>query len=317
MSSTGQKGSRRALALRAAGTLLTLGLLFYLLGRQGWREILDALGQIPVWRFELALLLTLASRLAVTARWHTLLAGVEAGVTPGQSARITFAGLFASNFLPTTIGGDVMRLAGAIHLKVDPALAAASLVVDRLVGMAGMASATPFAIPALGAIKALLLPAAGVSAGGGLIQRAVALVKRLWGSLLAALQLWLKRPRSLLIALGFTWLHQLCLFGSIWLLLDGMGEPMPFLLIAGLWSLVYFITLAPISINGYGVQELSMALLYTGAGGVSDHAGLTAALLVRTLAMAASLPGALYLPGMMSGAGRQAEQTGGESHDGG
>ncbi|MCI0518716.1 MAG: flippase-like domain-containing protein [Chloroflexi bacterium] len=296
----GREGSRRALFLRAAGTLLTLGLLFYLLGRQGWQEILGALRLIPAWRFALALALTLLSRLAVTARWLVLLVGADTGVTPGQSARITFAGLFASNFLPTTIGGDVVRLAGAIQLKFDPAVSTASLVVDRLVGMAGMASATPFALPALGAIKALLLPAAGMTAGP-LAQRAAERLKSLWAGLLAALRLWLRRPRWLLAAFALTWVHQISLFASIWLLLDGMGEPMPFLLIAGLWSLVYFITLAPVSINGYGVQELSMALLYTGAGGVSDHAGLTVALLVRTLAMLASLPGALYVPGIMAG----------------
>ncbi len=66
-----------------------------------------------------------------------------------QSLRITFAGLFASNFLPTTIGGDVVRLAGAIQYRLDAATSTASLVVDRLVGMAGMAMMVPFSLPSL------------------------------------------------------------------------------------------------------------------------------------------------------------------------
>ncbi len=66
-----------------------------------------------------------------------------------QSLRITFAGLFASNFLPTTIGGDVVRLAGAIQYELDAATSTASLVVDRLVGMAGMAMMVPFSLPSL------------------------------------------------------------------------------------------------------------------------------------------------------------------------
>jgi len=46
--------------------------------------------------------------------------------------------------LPTTIGGDVLRLAGAVRLGLSTSLAAASLVVDRLVGMTGMVLMVPF-----------------------------------------------------------------------------------------------------------------------------------------------------------------------------
>lgn len=41
----------------------------------------------------------------------------------------------------------MVRLAGAVRIGINPALAAASLVADRLVGMAGMFLALPFAIP--------------------------------------------------------------------------------------------------------------------------------------------------------------------------
>ncbi len=48
----------------------------------------------------------------------------------------------------------------------------------------------------------------------------------------------------------------------IFLLLQGMNNPVPIWLIDGLWSLVYIITLIPISINGYGVQEVALTLIY-------------------------------------------------------
>ncbi|MBW6474542.1 MAG: hypothetical protein K0B14_15555 [Anaerolineaceae bacterium] len=48
--------------------------------------------------------------------------------------------------MPTTIGGDVVRLAGAMRLGIGGSLAAASLMVDRLIGMAGMAMAAPLGL---------------------------------------------------------------------------------------------------------------------------------------------------------------------------
>jgi uncharacterized membrane protein YbhN (UPF0104 family) len=116
-----------------------------------------------------------------------------------------------------------------------------------------------------------------------------------------ALALWLKQPRSLFLALVFTWIHMICLFGVLVLLFDGMGEEISFWLVAGLYSLVYFVTLLPISINGYGLQELSMTLVFSRLGGVSVASGITGALLFRTLLMLASLPGAAFVPEMISG----------------
>ena len=92
----------------------------------------------------------------------------------------------------------------------------------------------------------------------------------------------------------------LCLFTIISLLLEGIGEALPFWQIAGYYSLVYLVTLIPISINGYGVQEITMTFVLTHLGGVSLHASITLALLFRTLMMLASLPGAIFVPNLLS-----------------
>ena len=283
--------------LRLIGTLLSLTLLVYLLSQQGWDKIWAALKQIPLWVLGLALVLQLASRIAVSMRWYVLLRAVDVPITITQSLQITFAGLFANNFLPTTIGGDVVRLAGILRLKYDKVLSATSLVVDRLVGMAGMALVLPFG----------LIPWLATSPFSGSIMIIIPIqrwAKRLWSivkSVWQALLLWLQHPWGLLFALFWTLVHMACLFGTIWLLLDGLGESVSFWLIAGLWSLVYFVTLIPISINGLGVQEVSMAYLFINVGGVSAHNGLILALILRTLIMAASLPGVFFLPDLLAG----------------
>jgi uncharacterized membrane protein YbhN (UPF0104 family) len=281
------------------GTLLAIGLLIYLLSRQGWSDILAAAGQIAWWRFMIAILLVVISRLGVVGRWHVLMHSAGTGITPRQSIRLTFAMLFSNNFLPTTIGGDVVRLAGALRLGFDQSISLASLVADRLVGMAGMVMALPFGVPAY-----LQHPGSPSVTG----MAAIAWLPPVWQRFqrfiretLKVLQIWFKQPRSLLGALGFTWLHMLCWFGMITILLGGMGEHISFWHVMGLWSATYFVTLLPISINGMGVQELAIMLFYVTLGGITQSSGLTLALLIRILQMVASLPGALFIPDIVAG----------------
>jgi uncharacterized membrane protein YbhN (UPF0104 family) len=284
--------SNRQLLLRALGTLLGIGLLIFLLAEQGWAEISAALRQISPWQLALALLLMLLSRLSLIGRWHVLMRSGGVPIPLERSAALTFTGLFASNFLPTTIGGDVLRMAGAMQMGYDRAVCLASIATDRLVGMAGMAMVLPLGLVPLGqtltASQAFALPA--------LWQRGRSFLRRT----LAVMAIWLSKPASLAASLGFTGGHMLCTFASMAVLIRAMGEHVPFSLIAGLWSVAYFITLVPISINGYGLQELSISWLFHNVAGLSLTDSLLLALLMRLLIMLASLPGAFYLPSVLA-----------------
>jgi glycosyltransferase 2 family protein len=306
---------RRRSVVRILGTLLGLALLVLLIRQQSWDEIAGALRRIPVWLFALTILLALLSRFAVVARWWMLLRGVGVPTRVGDAVRLTFAGLFASNFLPTTIGGDVVRLAGAARLGGPAATHAATIAVDRLVGMAGMITAAPLGLPAFaawwtsqygGASSSFLL--GGVATWPARIREWLA---RSWRHVIDALALWRKDPRWLGAAFGCTWAYMILKFGALWLFFEALGEPISFLNTAGLWSLVYFITLIPVSIGGLGLQELSATLIYTQVGGVSMSGALAAALLLRTVEVIASLPGALFLSDVLGGgrATSQADET--------
>jgi glycosyltransferase 2 family protein len=69
----------------------------------------------------------------------------------------------------------------------------------------------------------------------------------------------------------------------------------------GCGHLTYFVTLLPISINGLGVQELSLTFMLTHFGGITEPTALTLAFLIRILQMFASLPGAFCLPDVVVG----------------
>jgi uncharacterized membrane protein YbhN (UPF0104 family) len=283
----------RAFIVRWAGTVLAILLLFLLVREEKWDDVLLAVKQVSIRQFALALGLLLISRLFVVGRWHVLMRSGGVNISVKDSAALTFTGLFASNFLPTTVGGDLARLGGAMQLGFDRAVCLASLVADRLIGMIGMAFAVPFGIGPL--LKSLPFLSFQSLALPPIFQRATGFVRRT----LSTFSIWLKKPLALLLSLLCTFGNMVFIFAAIYVLILGLGDDISYWLIAGIWSLTYFVTLLPISINGYGVQELIFSFLLVQMAGFDKVAGLTMAVLIRILFITASLPGALFLPGIM------------------
>jgi len=300
MSSWWSRNRQRVLQL--GGTLLAVILLVLLVREDEWGEILSAMQKITILDLLLVAVLFLISRFAIVWRWHILLQSGGVHIRFRNSAALTFTGLFASNFLPTTIGGDIVRLAGAMQMGFDRAVCLASIAADRLIGMLGMSMMVPIGL--VYSWNMLQVGSASFSVIA-LIQKPVEFIKRT----LSIFSIWLKKPTSLLMALVFTWVHMLCLFGSIYVIVDDLGSHISFWMIAGLWSLTYFITLIPISINGYGLQELSFTFLMSNVAGLAPAVSLTVAILIRAYFMLSSLPGAFYLPSILSAMADQKKQS--------
>ncbi len=177
----------RQTIIRALGSILALALLLILLEEEGDGKLFSALRRVSIGYFLAAIVALTISRLFSTARWHILLKSAGVEISFLRSVMLTFTGNFSSNFLPTTIGGDMVRLAGAMQLGYDRAICLASLVADRLIGLAGMSIALP-----LGLIPVLSLDT-GVSqsiAISALIQKGVDFAKRTFESF----SIWLKLP---------------------------------------------------------------------------------------------------------------------------
>ncbi len=283
----------RQTIIRVFGSVLALALLIILLEEEGDGKLFSALRRVSIGYFLAAVVALTISRLFSTARWHILLnsAGVEIPFL--RSIMLTFTGNFSSNFLPTTIGGDVVRLAGAMQLGYDRAICVASLVADRLIGLAGMSLALPLGLIPVFSIGNGVAQSIALSA---LIQKAVDFAKRTF----ASFSIWLKKPFALSGSMLATLGNMAFIYLAIFLLLLGIDHQVSYWLVAGLYTLTYFVTLFPISINGLGVQELSMTFLLTQLGGISPSESATVALLTRLLFIITSLPGAFFLPSILS-----------------
>lgn len=81
-----------------------------------------------------AVAVTLVGVVLATLRWQRVLLAldVDAGMPPLLSHYL--AGLFVSNFLPTTIGGDVLRITRLSNDRVETPRSFASVVLERLTG---------------------------------------------------------------------------------------------------------------------------------------------------------------------------------------
>jgi len=311
------KQSRRQL-LRVVGTLASLGLLAYLVSRQGWQTIWDSIRQISPERFLLAFMLMFLSRLAVTARWTSLLWLSGLRLPAWEILRVTFAGMFASHFLPTSVGGDIVRLAWTVRVPGDRAKYASSVAVDRLVGLAGMAMLLPLGIAqVLGAgVLNAAVRIAPLGVGTTASNRLKDGLARGFREVADLIRGWLNNPRALLTALAFSWVHMSLWLASIWVFFQGLGEPLRYWQVAGLYSLVYLISLFPFSIHSLGLAEVSAGLIYSSVGGVAVSSALTVALLQRTTEILASLPGALSLPPLLALRRAEAKREAGELLEG-
>ena len=293
--------------VKVAGTVISILLFIWLMTRFGWQELVQSIMMIKPSAIILSFVFMIISRFAVAYRWYFLCRSDKLNITLKDAIQLTFAGLYASNFLPSTIGGDVVRYLGSIQFDPQKVKCAGSLIMDRLVGMFGMALVLPFGLTHL--IPMLIngeldlhstKPVAGFAfLFGEKIQNLFGKVKKGFRELFIQIGDWIRHPVSLLMPLLMTAIHMLMLFGIIKLVFQGMGDSVPFFLIAGLYSVGYFITLIPISINGYGLQEISMTFLFVNIAGVSTSHAVIMALMIRFLMMAASLPGMIFLPKLL------------------
>ncbi|MBL8062020.1 MAG: flippase-like domain-containing protein [Anaerolineales bacterium] len=283
----------RQMVIRVAGSLLALVLLLILIQEEGDGELFSALRRVSLLYFFLALLVLLVSRMFAATRWYILLRSAGVDISLLRAIMLMFTGNFSSNFLPSTIGGDVVRLGGAMQMGYDRAICLASLVVDRLIGMAGMILALPLGLVPFLSLNNGLMQSVTLA---GLFQKGLDFAKRT----LEAFSIWLKRPAGLGGALLATLGNQIFIYLMIYLLLFGIDHRLSFWLVAGMYTLTYFVTLIPISINGLGVQELSMAFLLVQLGGLTSSESATIALLMRVLFILTSLPGAFFLPSILA-----------------
>lgn len=294
-------GTRRATwrgIVRWLGALGSLALYGWLLSGLNWAVVATQLGSMS-WLVVAGALGLFVCGMGLNAlRWYMLLRADAIDVRFAMVFRIVFAGAFASNFLPSTIGGDALRLV-ALGAAGNRAKMAASLVVDRALNVLAMLTILPIAWRVFGGA-----PGAGVpnALSAALVAHPfLAKWQQKVINLLHMLRRWLDRPGVLLRAFAVSWLSVLVMFVAVWLLANELGIAVALDQVMGAAAVMYLVLLLPISINGLGVREVAYTVLYMRFGATLEQATMLA-VLTRVLATVQTLPGALWLPKVLAGA---------------
>lgn len=294
--------SRRlwGLAIRVGGSILLLGLLFWLTDVEGLR---GALGSLTWPVVLMAVALHGGAQLTSVWRWWVAARALGLEVTGGNLLRLYWLGMFGNLFLPTGFGGDAIKATMLARQTERPGRAALSILVERAAGMQ--------ALLLIGFGGALLLPEGILSSRDvwlltGLLALGVAGLIAVvglspWlGKRIPKVQAFaealrqLRSPMVILVVGGLSLLVQGLGMVKVWMLGQALGLTLPMAFFAAAWAMVVVVTLLPVSLNGLGLREGVLVLLAQRAGMESEPA-IALGLAVLGVQACTALPGGLLL----------------------
>ena len=273
----------------------------------------------PLWKpatfawLAAAVAVTLVGVLLATLRWQRVLVALEVPAHIGSLLSQYLAGLFVSNFLPTTIGGDVLRVSRLSQLSGERPRSFASVVLERLTGwivLSVISLVTLVINPGLLrppideasrlvilisfttlALLTLILFGASSDAVGRRLAS-----KEGWLRFLNAVHLGLARfrrhPGAAVEVLVVGFAYQLAVVFAAFLAAKALGLPVGWTAVLAFMPAVAIVQVLPFpTIGGLGVREGAF-VLFLHPLGVSTDQAITLGLIVYGINLLASLLGA-------------------------
>jgi len=281
-----------ALLLAYLAWALDLGLIFLLLKEADWSLVAAAT------------LCLIVGQLFSAIRWAWLARGLGLAVLLSRKIQFYFLGMFLSLFLPSIIGGDVARgwlLAKGKENAGWPA--AASVILERLSGVVGLALVVSFSLFFLEVPAYWLWVWNGGMLMGWLVMLSLPwwwprLQVKAWeGKFSGWKSLQVNTPefqRAWWMALPVSIIFQLLVVQAHVFLGMAVGLDLSWFAYGFMVCLVALASALPLSFNGFGIREAGYVGIAVWFGAASEAAGAMAALWVLVLAIAA-IPGGIVL----------------------
>jgi uncharacterized protein (TIRG00374 family) len=317
---------------RLVRILISFILLIIVIVNVGADRLWETLTTIaPLW-FLIALAIHLSGIVIRTFRWSMLIRSLGVQVPFGRLFYLYMAGTFFNTFLPTGIGGDVVKIVD-LTPESGGARAFSTVFADRLTGILGsslialsVALFDPVDVPP--ALVALIAFVSGSILLAALLLTQQRLIDRVmrhvpgWSKLLSKGKI--RRvyealtsysigviARSTLISLPFT----LTVIASQYALALGLGMQVPIQYFALFIPMTALVQMIPISFNGLGVREGTYAALF-GTVGVASEQAVAMSLMYYVLRVITGLIGGLmYLIGNLRAARRATPLNHAERND--
>jgi glycosyltransferase 2 family protein len=256
-----------------------------------------------------ALLLTLAGIVLSAWRWQRVLRVFEHHIGLGRLTAYTLAGQFVGNVLPSTIGGDVLRISrlGAAIDSTETAFA--SVAIERLTGFVALPALVvagfvlrPSLVDADHALVALLIAAVTLGALAAVLTAAAhpRLAGRFadhqsWMRFIGAVHIGVDRlrrqPREALGVVGTALVYQASVVAAVLCIVRTLQLPAPTAAVIAFVPAVAMAQVVPISIGGLGVRE-GMLVLLLRSFGVTNAQAIAVGLLWYACVLVVSMLGA-------------------------
>lgn len=305
----------RRLLLPLIKIVVSVGLLWLLLANVDVARLWQiARTASPVWLVG-ALGLYLLMCVLSAWRWQQLLVAQHVRLPLGTLTASFLVATFFNNFLPSNIGGDVVRIGDTARAAGSKTLAATVVLLDRGIGLLGL-----IFVAALGASLATSDAAASVIGGPGLLWAlfviglaaaaplvlAPALVGRMLRPLEALHREWVQErvlrlttalgrfrdePRALVSCFVGGIFVQMTLVAFYFAVSCGLRIPISLPELAILIPLSFIVQMVPLSVNGLGIREATFTLYFARIGLPAESA-LALSFIGAILIMVFSLSGA-------------------------
>jgi len=301
-------------------------LLWYLYTRMDIPKMLDIFRTARVSLLVSAFLIFLVCNIVLLIRWTLIVRALNLNDVPFKViTRYFFIGLFGNLFLPSAIGGDVIKAIGLCRYSPERSKAVASILLYRLLGFAGIVLLAALALifayhlinepsiigavilmAAVSFLIALVLMVEKVYAFGCRIFERLPKVKESLMALHYDAVLIKGRPDAAAKAVGISLLSQIVLAVAFYVNARALGQE---------YSFLYFLLFIPLicvaasfpSIGGLGVREAGSAFLFTKIGMSVEVAVSISFLSYIFMVLVGLMGGVIY---MMSGAPLPQSQTG-------
>ena len=268
---------KKAAAL-IAKLVVTLALLYFSVSRANLGPVGQRTQPLEAgWFFAAVAVLTLQTVISAL-RWRSILRDCGAQVSFLQACRYTFVALFFSQVLPSTIGGDAVRVWLVARDGAGWAAATYAGILDRVVGVLALAIFVIFGIPASFAmigdplaratllmlgLASLLAPFLFIAIGARqwtLLQR-FSPTRHLNAAARAGYRV-STSPYDASWVLGLSLTIQVLTITGAWLAAKSVAAQFNFVDAALMTPPVLLIATIPISIAGWGVREGAMVMAF-------------------------------------------------------
>ena len=309
--------TRRALGM-IAKLAVSITLLVFLFSRSGvdasklWAEARRA---SVIW-LVVALGVYALNMIASAWRWHLLLQAQNVPVRQRTLFNSLMVAAFFNNFLPSNIGGDVIRIRDTARITRSKTLAATVVLVDRGLGLMALVLISAFGatmaaqLHGSGASQiwpswlwatffigtALSVPAVFAPAGVGRLLQPLTVFHREWiaeriDTMIGTLGRFRSQPSALLGCFGGALVVQGLVVVFYAAIAHALHVPIRNSDLAVIVPLSIVAQMLPVSVNGFGVREATFTLYFTRIG-LPTASGILLSLVGAALMMFVSLFGA-------------------------